>query len=330
VLIDNFSKFVVLYPTSSTTALSYVQALLHFVGFFGVMRTLRTDGGTQFTATICKDLSRLLRFDHLVVVPYHPEGNGLVERCNNEIMKHLRAIVLDSHVLKDWSLYLPLVQKVINFSFHSSIGTYPAKILFGDMIPDRFPLLIEVSNDSTPVSDYLAKLSEKQTTIVALSHTYLEKEAQARQNLQPTVVNPTSFHVGDYILVTYPTRPPSKLASLYRGPLIIIEKLRDDIFQCMDLVTSHVIDVHVDRLRLFQVPDNYQPQELIQLAAADRDEYLVDAIVDHVGKSKRDLEFRVRWTGLDASEDTWLRYRDVKDLAALDTYSQAHPDLGLG
>ena len=49
VIVDNFSKFATLYPTRSTEAKEFVQALIHHIGLFGVPKQIRTDGGTRFT-----------------------------------------------------------------------------------------------------------------------------------------------------------------------------------------------------------------------------------------------------------------------------------------
>lgn len=331
VVIDNFSKFVMLYPTVSTTAMSYVQSLIHHIGLFGVMKFVRTDGGTQFTADVCKELSALLKFDHLVVVPYHPEGNGLVERRNAEVMKHLRALVLDRRVAATWSSVLPLVQRILNTTYDRSINTYPSKILFGDMLPVRFPLVFDNVSTSTLVSEYLNTLSSNQELLISLSQKYLDKQAKSRLKVNDAApTNSVSFNVGDYVLVTYPTRPPNKLSSLYRGPMIIIDKIRDDMFKLNDLISNKDIQVHIDRLRLFKVPDDFQPSELIQLAAADKDEFIVESIIDHTGTTKRNLQFRVRWQGYDPSEDSWLSYNELKDNIALDVYSHEHPELKLG
>ena len=112
--------------------------------------------------------------------------------------------------------------------------------------------------------------------------------------------------------------------------MIIIDKIRDDMFKLNDLISNKDIQVHIDRLRLFKVPDDFQPSELIQLAAADKDEFIVESIIDHTGTTKRNLQFRVRWQGYDPSEDSWLSYNELKDNIALDVYSHEHPELKLG
>jgi Chromo (CHRromatin Organisation MOdifier) domain len=67
----------------------------------------------------------------------------------------------------------------------------------------------------------------------------------------------------------------------------------------------------------------------LKIAAADKDEFVVEAIVGHRGTltKRSSLEFRVRWQGYDESEDTWLPLREVKDLVALDQYITLNPEL---
>ena len=38
-------------------------------------------------------------------------------------------------------------------------------------------------------------------------------------------------------------------------------------------------------------------------------------------------KFLVRWAGYEQDENSWLNWNTVKDLAALDTYCQYHPEL---
>jgi hypothetical protein len=329
VIIDNFSKFVMLYPTPSTEAISYVQSLVHHIGIFGSCSTIRTDGGTQFTANICKEFSKMLKFEHLVVVPYHPQSNGIVERRNAEVMKHLRAIILDRRLSTTWSTVLPLVQNILNNSIDSSIGTTPNKIIFGDMLDVKFPFIMDTINSNTLVSDYLKKLESNQKLVIELSKIYLDKQKQSRLKRKSEIINPVTFEIGDYVLITYPSRPPNKLSPLYRGPMIIVDKENDNIFSVTDLVSNKILRLHVDRLRLFNCPDNTTPNELLELASADKDEFIVDFIVQHTGTKKSNYEFLIRWQGYDPADDTWLPYSEVKDLQALDDYSRTHPKLNL-
>ena len=76
----NFSKFVGLYPARITTSKDFIGALILWVGILGVPKKFRSDCGSQFTSNLSKDLSALLGYKHLVVLPYRPQANGLAER----------------------------------------------------------------------------------------------------------------------------------------------------------------------------------------------------------------------------------------------------------
>ena len=59
-IVDNFSEFVGLYPANSTSTLGFVKSILSWVGIFGVSKTLRSDGESQFTSNIAQALKDIL------------------------------------------------------------------------------------------------------------------------------------------------------------------------------------------------------------------------------------------------------------------------------
>ena len=328
VIIDNFSQYSMLYATKSTTALEYVQCILQFIGMFGIMQQVRSDGGTQFTADICNRLSELLHFKHLIILPYHPQANGIVERRNAEVMKHLRALVLDRRDGKRWSMYLPLVQRILNSAYDRSIGTYPAQLIFGSQLPIGSPFIAESDSPKNCISlpDFLRNLNDQMSVLVERSQSFLQQtEREQPANLREVNL----FNINDYVMVTYPTRAPTKLSPLYRGPFRIVGQERDDIFSLLDLVTQKTLRFHVDRLRPFNKDEDFADPQALEISSWDQEAFVVEAIVDHQGspRAKTKMVFKVRWLGYEEFEDTWLPWREVKDLAALDLYIQDHDEL---
>lgn len=133
-IVDEFSKFTLLIPCKGVDSKEYVNGLLKQISLFGIMEQVRTDGGSQFTANVCEEINEYLNIKHHVVIPYHPQANGIVERRNGEILKHLRALIMKRRIRDKWSNYLCLIQNILNNTVDSSIGTYPSKLLFGDKL----------------------------------------------------------------------------------------------------------------------------------------------------------------------------------------------------
>ena len=122
-MVDYFSKLVVLYPSQKTpTSKEFVRALLPRVSIFGVPKEIRIDGGSQFTSQLSSDLCSWLGYCHVVAVAYHPQANGLVER-NKELLNHLRSLVYKKRIRDVWSYYLPLVQRILNYTVDGSMVT---------------------------------------------------------------------------------------------------------------------------------------------------------------------------------------------------------------
>ena len=65
-------------------------------------------------------LKYLLKYQHLIIVPYHPQGNSMAERRMKEVGAHLRALVYEYRIKSEWSHYLPLVQQILNYPVDES------------------------------------------------------------------------------------------------------------------------------------------------------------------------------------------------------------------
>ena len=108
VIIDTFTRFVKTYPMKTVTAEECVECLLSHMGTFGVPNEILTDNGSQYVNKHLFDLFNLLRTQHITITPYSSEQNGIVERANKEVLRHLKNILYDTKVVGAWSSYLLL------------------------------------------------------------------------------------------------------------------------------------------------------------------------------------------------------------------------------
>jgi hypothetical protein len=331
VAIDCFSRFVELKSTKDVTAKSAAAFILEIAGRYGMPKCLRSDNGGQYAAKIIDELLHLMSCGRGFTILYRPQSNGIVERVNAEVLRHLQSLVMDLRVKSQWSLVLPFVQRIINASYHSSIGTVPSRMLFGDRIHlDRYVFKTEEGDGPKQcvVEDYIQELVAAQNEIIQRAVQFQESVVQKRMSKGPqTDVVP---NVDDHVLVSYPDRPPSKLTPQWRGPLVVTA-VSGSLVTCQDLTTLAVQQYHISRLKKY---DSSRTLDAVEVAQVDRDEWEVEAIVEHLQptgkkKPKKDWSFKVRWRGFDASEDSWLPFSEVRDLAALDVYLKAHPELRL-
>ena len=66
---------------------------------------------------------------------YSSEENGIVERANQEVLRHLNAILFDSRVHDIWSFeQLPMVQRIMNTVEKTSTGVTPAHLILNNSV----------------------------------------------------------------------------------------------------------------------------------------------------------------------------------------------------
>ena len=185
------------------------------------------------------------------------------------------------------------------------------------------------SSHSITSNEYVRRMLLSQEKLIKCSQEHMRSVVVDR--LASTPENPTVFHVGDYVLLSYPERPPSKLSPKWRGPLIVVA-VDGNTYDIQDLCTLRVERFDISRLKLYRTSQS--PDELRELASRDREEHVVEFIVAHAyngspGKRhvKSKYDFQVRWLGYGPDDDIWLPYSSAKDLEALDTYIEQHPEL---
>jgi len=62
--------------------------------YFGFPEEIHTDQGVQFQSQLMGDLCRIWGVNQSWTTPYHPQGNGVVERNNRMLGDALRSLLL--------------------------------------------------------------------------------------------------------------------------------------------------------------------------------------------------------------------------------------------
>ena len=104
-LVDRATGWIEMVPTPNRTTASAVRALLSvWVPRYGVPKTVVSDNGSHFTSAEFAETCAEYQVHLKTVVPYHPQGNGMVERRFRDMN---RAVRIFATVKEDWEEILP-------------------------------------------------------------------------------------------------------------------------------------------------------------------------------------------------------------------------------
>jgi hypothetical protein len=129
-LIDTFTRWVELYPVLEATTEQAANCLLQHFSRYGSPTTIRLDKGLHFSNAVAESFLATSTL-HNFSLQYSSQEKSNVERNNKEIYRHLRALTFDKNIIDDYQLSLPLVQRVLNFSYYSRTKISPEDLLFG-------------------------------------------------------------------------------------------------------------------------------------------------------------------------------------------------------
>ena len=325
VVIDCFTRWVELYPTPDTSALSAARALLQHVGRFGVPASLRSDKGPQFVNGTIHELSILLHTEQEFTTAYSKEENSIVERANKEVMRHLVAIIFHDRVQHHWSSdQIPLVQRIFNSEEKERTGVSPAELLFGNAVHLGRQLLrtpISTSNSKLKLSDHMSGLLSRQATLIEVAQETQSKfDSHHMSGFDPDF---TEFPVNSYVLLEHPNGARSKFQTRKQGPYQVINII-GSTYTIQDLLSGKNFDTHISNL----TPFNYDSTRVDpkEIAMHDSQEFVLDVILDHRGDRTRrkTMEFKVRWLGFTPEYDSWEPYANLRDTDKLLQYLRSN------
>ena len=168
-------------------------------------------------------------------------------------------------------------------------------------------------SDMLAMQDSLLSASAKELLRTDLLH--LSSMEQAKH---------TEYEPNSYVLVYYRTgAPPTRLHIFGRGPIQVVSR-KDSRYLLKDLISHKEKEYHVSDMKPFIFdPSTTNPTDI---ARRDHLEFFVDKVFRHRGdlKSKRDLEFHVKWLDYDESRDSWEPYSALRDTSQLHEYLWLH------
>jgi hypothetical protein len=317
-----FTRWVELIPIKTVDGATAGKEVLKHICRYGTPSSILSDNGKQFINAMIKELLEVAGIEHIKITAYSHEENGLVERSNQEVGKHLMMLINERREKDSWAQLVPLVQRIYNTSDCSNIGTSPSTLMFKQLEIDRriTEKPIEGAEGEVTLSKWLDGFLGTQEAMIRKA-----KEIQRRANLLCASRGHRSTEAfepkpGGYVLLADPAGRADKLCLPLSGPYKC-EKIEGNAVRLKNLIWNTPRKVHKSTCRPFRYnPRRTDPRVV---AMKESQEFDVERILDISGlegKSRSGIRVKVRWTGLGAKCDSWVPWKGINQNTVLHDY----------
>lgn len=319
VIVNFFTKHVALYPTPTVDAKNAAASLFQYFSTFGIVDAIISDPGVENRNEIISYLTKWFGISHKFSLVDRHESNG-VEGSNKQILRHLRALVLEERVGDRWSdpTILSIISHIMNSSVNSETGFSPFSLTFGSSTRFRLP-----SGTSEDFPTYLKDLDADITALTNASRRF-----QAKLVAKRTAENGKRHHTfqpTDLILVDLGEKfRPNKLSPAYVGPFEVLSQFKNDV-TAKHVILGHVSVFHVSRIKLFIGT----LEDAKKIALADNNQYEIDYIGAYCGDplKRTTTEYHVHFKDGSA---LWIMYqKDLHNTQQYEEYVNSIPELKL-
>ena len=253
-------------PMKSTTARAVAIGLCDIFSRTGIPLQLLSDQGSQFIGSVVKHLCEWLHIEQIKTTPYHPEGNGVVERMHGTLGAMLRKAAREG---KDWVGQVPFALFALRAAPNRDTGFSPFELVYGRRV--RTPLDVihqgwaQVDFEELDCGEWADWLVEK---LECWHDIMRERGAEAskkrKEGFDKKAVT-REFELGDLVLCRVPGMV-AKLEESWHGPYPVVGKLNRVDYR-VEMSKGKPKVLHINNLKRFQERE----LEVLRLAVVAED-----------------------------------------------------------
>ena len=261
VITDHFTRMAQAFPCRDQTAKRVARVLWdRYFCVFGFPERIHSDQGANFESELISELLRVSGVKKSHTTPYHPMGNGSVERFNRTLGGMIRA--LSPAEKADWPQRLQTLTFMYNCTVHETTGYAPFYLMFG-RVP-RLPVDVifqSVLHDAavTCYDKYVARLADDLKAAMVIAREHAVKEQNRHALLYNRKVKGSKVEIGDRVLLANrKERGKKKLADRWESTIYTVVDMAPEThtYRIRDTLTGREKVVHRNLLMLVNfLPD---------------------------------------------------------------------------
>ena len=198
---------------------------------FGFPEAIHHDQGGEFENKLFYNLEKLSGVRHSRTTPYHPQGNGQVERFNRTLLSMLRA--LPKKQKSRWRDNLHKVVHAHNCTRNDSTGFSPFYLVFGrnPRLPIDIMFGLKPPQGYSTYPEYVKRWRGTMTEAYELASTHSRKSAELGKVHYNKRVRHTTLCEGDRVRVRNLSDRggPAKLLPYWEQEIYVVTQKRKDM-----------------------------------------------------------------------------------------------------
>ena len=319
VMVNHNTKLIYLYAAKGKEEKHTVNAILSYIGMYGLMERILSDPGGEFTGEFTKKLMQKLGIKWNLSIAERPQSHG-TERTVGRALEAVRILMAQEQGPQlAWSepAVLATTAYLLNSEINEETGFSAFDLVFGKGEFAEFPDMTGVTG-KPKLEQYLAALQSHLDDIRGQANTRRLTRQQQRQEAGEPPGN--HEYVKDDLVFIHDDAPmrERKFKARQLGPYQVVSQDQDGAVMVKSLVDGKTLQRHHNRLRIFEGT----LREATILARLDNNEDLILAIDAFRGNvyQRMQTQWHVRWQD---GTDTWENYKTVENCVQLTTYAES-------